>query len=116
MARALPNHIARTVRADGEGLIFRFQHGLEIRTDAPLAASRERVLALGTPQATLMNYMLCQPARLADRLVFEPFAGSGAIGLTALRAGARRVELLDVNPRAVRFARENAERNGFGSE
>ena len=38
----------------------------------------------------------------------------GAIGLTALKAGARRVELLDINPRAVRFARENAERNGFG--
>jgi hypothetical protein len=63
-----------------------------------------------------MNYMLCRPERLAGRLVFEPFAGSGAIGLTALRAGARRVELLDINPRAVRFARENAERNGFGTE
>ena len=74
------------------------------------------MLALGTPQATLMNWILCHPERVAGRLVFEPFAGSGAIGLTALRAGARRVELLDVNPRAVRFARENAERNGFGPE
>jgi tRNA1(Val) A37 N6-methylase TrmN6 len=116
MPRALPNHVARTVRPDGDGLIYRFEHGLEIRTDVPLAANRARVLALGTPQATLMNCMLCRPKRLAGRLVFEPFAGSGAIGLTALRAGARRVELLDINPRAVRFARENAERNGFGPD
>lgn len=113
---ALPNRIVRTLQPDGDGLLYRFEHGLEIRTDEPLAADRGRVLALGTPQATLMNYMLCRPERLAGRLVFEPFAGSGAIGLTALRAGARRVELLDINPRAVRFARENAERNGFGAE
>ncbi len=116
MDPALPNRIARTTQPDGDGLLFRFGHGLEIRTDKPLAADAGRVLALGTPQATLMNYMLSWPERLAGRLVFEPFAGSGAIGLTALRAGARRVELLDINPRAVRFARENAERNGFGPE
>ena len=112
----LPNRVARTTQIDGDGLVHRFEHGLEIRTDKPLAADPGRVLALGTPQATLMNYMLSRPERLADRLVFEPFAGSGAIGLTALRAGARRVELLDINPRAVRFARENAERNGFRPE
>ena len=104
------------MEASADGRIYRFEHGLEIHTDQPLAGDRARVLALGTPQATLMNYMLCRPERLAGRLVFEPFAGSGAIGLTALRAGARRVELLDVNPRAVRFARENAARNGFGPE
>jgi hypothetical protein len=112
----LPNRVVRTTQDDGDGLLHRFEHGLEIRTDKFLAADSQRVLALGTPQATLMNYMLSCPERLADRLVFEPFAGSGAIGLTALRAGARRVELLDINPRAVRFARENAERNGFGPE
>jgi hypothetical protein len=108
--------VARTTQADGDGLLHRFEHGLEIRTDKPLAADPRRVLALGTPQATLMNYMLCWPERIAGRLVFEPFSGSGAIALTALRTGARRVELLDVNPRAVRFARENAARNGFGAE
>jgi SAM-dependent methyltransferase len=112
----LPNRALRTVEPDGDGLLFRYEHGLEIRTDKPLAADRGRVLALGTPQATFMNYMLCRPERIAGRIVFEPFAGSGAIGLTALRVGAHRVELLDINPRAVRFARENAERNGFGSE
>jgi len=108
--------VARTTQADGDGLLHRFEHGLEIRTDTFLAADSRRVLSLGTPQATLMNYLLCWPERVKGRLVFEPFAGSGAIGLTALRAGARRVELLDINPRAVRFARENAERNGFGPE
>ena len=112
----LPNHVARTTQEDADGLLHRFAHGLEIRTDKFLAADPRRVLALGTPQATLMNYMLCWPERIAGRLVFEPFSGSGAIALTALRTGARRVELLDVNPRAVRFARENAARNGFGTE
>ena len=116
MERALPNRVARTREPDGDGFLYRYQHGLEIRTDAPLAPDRGRVLGLGTPQATLMNWMLCRPERLAGRLVFEPFAGSGAIGLTAVRAGARRVDLLDVNPRCVRFARENAARNGFGPE
>lgn len=116
MTGALPNRVVRTVQRDGDGMLFRYEHGLTIRTDQPFAADRARVLALGTPQATLMNFMLCRPERLAGRLVFEPFAGAGAIGLTALRAGARRVELLDVNPRAVRFARENAERNGFRPE
>jgi len=116
MEPVLPNRIVRTLQPGADGMLYRFEHGLEIRTDVPLAKDRGRVLGLGTPQATLMNYMLCRPERLADRLVFEPFAGSGAIGLTALRAGARRVELLDINPRAVRFARENATRNGFGPE
>jgi len=116
MDQALPNRVVRTIEPDGDGLLYRYEHGLEIRTDQPLAADRARVLGLGTPQATLMNYVLCRPDRLAGRLVFEPFAGSGAIGLTALRAGARRVELLDINPRAVRFARANAARNGFGPE
>jgi hypothetical protein len=116
MDSVLPKRVVRTMQPDGDGLLFRYEHGLEIRTDKPLAADRGRVLALGTPQATFMNYMLCRPERLAGRLVFEPFCGSGAIGLTALRAGARRVELLDINPRAVRFAHENAERNGFGPE
>jgi hypothetical protein len=112
----LPNRVIRTTQADGDGLLHRFAHGLEVRTDKFLSADPMRVLALGTPQATLMNYMLSWPERIVGRLVFEPFSGSGAIALTALRAGARRVELLDVNPRAVRFARENAERNGFGAE
>jgi hypothetical protein len=112
----LPNRVIRATQDDADGLLHRFEHGLEIRTDKFLAADPMRVLALGTPQATLMNYMLCWPERLVGRLVFEPFAGSGAIGLTALRAGARRVELLDINPRAVRFARENVERNGIGPE
>jgi SAM-dependent methyltransferase len=99
-----------------DGRLFRYENGLEIRTDAPLAPRRDRVLGLGTPQATLMNYLLCRPERLAGRLVFEPFAGSGAIGLMALRAGARHVDLLDKSPRAVRFEKDNASRNGFGAK
>jgi tRNA1(Val) A37 N6-methylase TrmN6 len=108
--------VARSVSSEGDGRLFRYENGLAIRTDAPLAPSRDRVLGLGTPQATLMNYMLCRPDRLSGRVVFEPFAGSGAIGLMALRAGARHVDLLDINPRAVRFAKENASRNGFGAQ
>jgi methylase of polypeptide subunit release factors len=113
LTAALPNHVSRTRERYAGGLLHRYAHGLEIRTDEFFAKDPARVLALGTPQATLMNWILCHPERVAGRLVFEPFAGSGAIGLTALRAGARRVELLDVNPRAVRFAEENAARNGF---
>ena len=49
------------------------------------------------------------------RTLFEPFAGSGAIGFMALKVGAGHVDFLDVNPRASQFQRENAGLNQFSS-
>jgi hypothetical protein len=47
--------------------------------------------------------------------VFEPFAGSGALGFMALKAGARHVDFLDINPRASQFQRDNAALNQVGA-
>jgi hypothetical protein len=58
-----------------------------------------------------MNHMLHFPAVVHGKDVFEPFAGSGALGFMALHLGARHVDFLDVNPRAVTFQRENATLN-----
>jgi hypothetical protein len=87
-----------------------------VHTDPFLRASGERVLPLGGPQDTILNRMLCFPELVRDRSVFEPFAGAGAFGLMALKLGARRVEFLDVNPRASAFQQDNAVRNGFAAD
>lgn len=60
-----------------------------------------------------MNYLCHHPEMVRGRLVFEPFAGAGPLGLTALMLGAKEVSFLDINPRAVSFARRNVERNGL---
>lgn len=75
-----------------------------------------RILPIGTPQDTLLNYMLNCPDRLAGKDVLEPFAGSGVLGLMALKLGARCVDFLDINPRAVEFQRASAADNGFSPE
>ncbi len=63
-----------------------------------------------------MNYMMNRSELLLGKTVFEPLAGSGVLGLMGLKVGARSVDWLDINPRAVRFQRENAERNDFAAE
>jgi hypothetical protein len=60
-----------------------------------------------------MNHMLHFPDVVQGKDVFEPFAGSGALGCMALKLGARHVDFLDVNPRAVTFQVENAALNHF---
>ncbi len=63
-----------------------------------------------------MNYLMNRSELLLEKMVFEPFAGSGVLGLMALKVGARSVDWLDINPRAVRFQRDNAERNDFAAD
>jgi hypothetical protein len=107
-------HHEREVR--GERVVHRFANGLAVETDRPLEARPDRILSLGGPQRALMNHLLGFPEAVRGRRGFEPFAGSGALGLMALAVGAVHVDFLDVNPRAVAFQRENAARNGFGAD
>jgi hypothetical protein len=60
-----------------------------------------------------MNHMLNFPEVVKNKDVFEPFAGSGALGFMALKVGARHVDFLDINPRAVAFQVENAALNNI---
>ena len=87
--------------------------GLTIKTDKWDRKEDDRVLVLGGAVHVLMNYMYHHPELVKDKYFFEPFAGSGPLGLLALELGARHSDLQDINPRAVQFIRENATGNGF---
>lgn len=107
-------HHEREVR--GERVVHRFANGLVVETEVPHKADPGRILSLGGPQRALMNHLAAFPATVHGKRVFEPFAGSGALAWMALAVGAAHVDLLDVNPRAVAFQRENAARNSFAAE
>ena len=109
----LPNLVQRTRVADGDELVYTFGNGLTVHTEVFMKDDPLRVLPIGTPQDTLINWMLNHPEHIAGKTVFEPFAGSGVLGLMALKLGARHVDFLDINPRAVEFQVANAQGNGF---
>jgi SAM-dependent methyltransferase len=109
--RPLPNLLQRTHEVQDDQILYRFGNGLRIKTEILRKPDRLRILPLGAPQGSLMNHMLHFPAVVHGKDVFEPFAGSGALGFMALKLGARHVDFLDVNPRAVTFQRENAALN-----
>jgi hypothetical protein len=112
----LPDRVGLSRDLSGEEWIHRFENGLVIHSEPLLKADTLRILPLGGPQCALMNHLLCFPERVEGRRVFEPFAGSGAIGLMAAKAGAAHVDLLDLNPRAADFQRRNAEASEIPSE
>ena len=110
------NLLQKTVEVRGDLVTYRFGNGLVVRTETLGKRDPLRILPLGGPQSTLMNYMLNAPERIQGRRVLEPFAGSGVLGLMALKVGAAAADFVDLNPRAGDFQRENARLNGFGLE
>jgi hypothetical protein len=111
--RPLPNLLQRTHEIQDDQILYRFGNDLTIKTAILRKPDRLRILPLGAPQGSLMNHMLHCPDVVQGKDVFEPFAGSGALGCMALKLSARHVDLLDVNPRAVTFQVENAALNHF---
>ena len=111
----LPDLLERTSEVCGEEVIYRFANGLSIKTEAFNKPDKLRILPLGSPQGSLMNHMVHFPDVVRGKRVFEPFAGSGALGFMALKVGAHHVDFLDVNPRAPDFHRENGELNQFSA-
>jgi len=93
--------------------VYRFAD-LEIKTDRWDRKESDRVLGLGGSVHILMNYMWHHPELVKGKSFFEPFAGSGPLGFLALCLGSAHTTLLDVNPRAIGFMKQNAARNGFG--
>lgn len=98
-----------------DGFYFYRIDDLVIKTDTWDRRGKDCVLGLGLKGKApiIMNYLLNHPELARGRSVFEPFAGAGPYGFTALKLGASRCDLLDVNPRAAAFMRESAELNGF---
>ena len=105
---SLPDLLQRTHEVRGDQVVYRFANGMTIVTEVFNKPDPRRILPLGTPQGSLMNHLLNFPQRARGKLVFEPFAGSGPLGLTALMVGARHADFLDINPRAAVFQRNNA--------
>ncbi|RLU86310.1 hypothetical protein CTZ27_25400 [Streptomyces griseocarneus] len=103
-------------RREGEIVVHTFANGLTVTAEVSWKKDRLRILPLTRLQGALLNYLMREPSRAAGRLVFEPFAGSGAFGFMALALGARRADLLDINPRAQRFHRATAAANGFSPQ
>ncbi len=114
--KLLPDLLQRTREVSGEEVVYRFANGLTIKTEIFNKPDRLRILPLGSPQGALMNHVLNFPHTVQGKRVFEPFAGSGAIGFAALSAGAAHVDFLDINPRASDFHRENAALSQLGDD
>ena len=105
--------LSRQREIEGERWVFRFENGLVVHTDPFMKDDPGRILPVGGPQDAILSRLASLPQLVAGKRVFEPFAGSGVLGLMALRLGAAHVDLLDVNPRAQSFELDNARRNGF---
>lgn len=111
--KAAVKKLSRLREIDGERWVFRFENGLVVHTDPFMKDDPGRILPVGGPQDTILSRLASLPELVAGKRVFEPFAGSGVLGLMALRLGAAHVDFLDVNPRAQSFELDNARRNGF---
>ena len=66
----------------------------------------------GSGQA-LARYVLDHPERVRDKRVVDLGTGSGIVALAAVRAGAKQVIALDLDPQARRAAELNAALNGL---
>ncbi|MFT4074719.1 MAG: 50S ribosomal protein L11 methyltransferase [Asticcacaulis sp.] len=60
----------------------------------------------------LARYILDHPESVCGKGVIDLGAGSGVVGIAAMKAGARSVTAIDIDPNAVMAARLNAEANG----
>jgi len=64
----------------------------------------------------LARYVLDQPEVVAGRRVLDMGAGSGLVGIAAMKAGATSVLAVDVDPYAIAAIELNAEANGVALE
>jgi hypothetical protein len=112
----LPNRLQRTRETHPDHWLYRFANGLAVRTDPFMRADPSRVLPIGGPQDVILNRLVCFPEIVAGKRVFDPFAGSGVLGLMALRLGAAHVDFLDISARSQTFQIENAKHNGFAPD
>jgi len=82
-------------------------HGRRLRV--PRGATRP---TSGLVRGALFN-MLEHRGLIADAMLLDLFAGSGALGIEALSRGARTVVFVDTSPRAARTIRQNATASGY---
>lgn len=110
---SLPNRLRRTQEVVGDEIVNRFACGLSVTTEVLHKRDDRRILPLGGSTCALLNRMANHPEMVRGKRVFEPFAGSGPLGLMALAQGAEHVDFLDINPRAVEYQLRNAAASGL---
>lgn len=66
----------------------------------------------GKHETTSMCVALLQQANVKDKFVADVGCGSGILGITALKLGAKRCVMSDIDEQAVKAATENAALNG----
>ncbi|MBQ7792662.1 MAG: 16S rRNA (guanine(966)-N(2))-methyltransferase RsmD [Clostridia bacterium] len=81
-----------------------------IRKGALLAASKDLSVRPTTDKVKQSVFNMIQ-FEIADRIVLDLFAGSGAMGIEALSRGAKHCTFVDINPE---FAIKNIEKLRFG--
>jgi hypothetical protein len=96
--------------------VFRYANGLTVQTDPFMRPDRNRILPIGGPQDVLMNRLVHFPDIVRSKRVLDAFAGSGVLGLMALKLGAAQVDFVDINPRAAEFQIENCLLNNFARD
>ncbi len=110
---SLPNLLGRRQDLVGDEIENHFACGLSVTTEVLHKRDARRILPLGWSTCSLLNRMANHPEMVRGKRVFEPFAGSGPLGLMALAQGAEHVDFLDINPRAVEYQLRNAAASGF---
>lgn len=80
-------------------------------TDCVLSLDPGVAFGTGTHETTLMCMEMLEDAVSPDCHALDIGCGSGILGIAALKLGAKDCLAVDLDPDAVRVARENAERN-----
>jgi ribosomal protein L11 methyltransferase len=65
----------------------------------------------GTHETTVMCIKLLEKYVIPDSVVFDVGSGSGILGISAAKLGARQVECVDIDNVACKVAKENAQHN-----
>jgi hypothetical protein len=71
------NLLHRTQEVHGDQILYRFSNGLVVKTERLGAKTPLRILGLGSPQNTLLNYMLNSFEVLRNRTFSNPLPGRG---------------------------------------
>lgn len=99
-----------------------FFDGVAFETDEMSDPREDRVLpVLEEEQVYMCRQMLPLLRRVREQVgraprILDVGTGCGVFAVWAARSVGARVWAIDVNPRALRFARENAARNGIGTK
>jgi methylase of polypeptide subunit release factors len=86
---------------------------IKIKTDKVNNFEKDSVLAIFQKSGVHLwfNYLLNNKKIVENKTVFEPFAGSGPMGLLSAKLGAKKVDFLDINIKSIKYVKDNLNLN-----